>query len=54
MYADVMGDPRKAGMVHEGANALGKVVGASKCYLEYCALAGKKPEGDWARFIGGI
>ena len=54
MYADVMGDPRKAGMVHEGANALGKAVGSVKVYLEYCALSGKKPDGDWARFIGDV
>jgi hypothetical protein len=53
MYADVMGDPRKAPLVHEGANALGKTIAATKTYLEYCALAKTKPNGDWERFITG-
>ena len=53
MYADVMGDPRKAALVHEGANALGKAVAATKVYLEHCALAKTKPNADWSRFIEG-
>lgn len=51
MAAMVMQDPRRCAQVHEGANALGKVVGACKVYLEHCALSDKKPEGDWNRFI---
>jgi hypothetical protein len=51
MYADVMADPRRIPQVHEGANALGKVVGSAKVYLEYCALAGKKPSDEWDTFI---
>ena len=53
MYADVMGDPRKAALVHEGANALGKAVNATKVYLEHCALAKTKPNPEWTRFIEG-
>jgi hypothetical protein len=53
MYADVMNDPRRAVQVHEGANALGKSIAACKQHLEFCALSAKKPDGEWARFIGG-
>lgn len=51
MYADVMNDPRRAVQVHEGANALGKVVNTCKIYLQYCELAKEKPDGDWKKFI---
>lgn len=51
MYARVMNDPKMAPIVHEGANALGKVVASTKVYLEYCALAKAKPSNDWKRFI---
>ena len=54
MYSDVMGDPRKAGMAHEGANSLGKCIGAAKVYLEYCAMSRKQPDAEWARFLGEI
>jgi len=54
MYADVIMDPKRAIQVHEGANALGKVIGSVKVYLEYCALSAKKPDGDWARFIEDV
>lgn len=54
MYAKVMGDPKMAPIVHEGANALGKVVASTKVYLEYCAIAKQKPSADWARFIEGV
>ena len=53
MFADVAGDPKRAPQVHEAVNALGKAVNATKTYLEFCALSGKKPSGDWAKFIGG-
>lgn len=52
MYADVMDDQRKVIQVHEGANALGKVIGSAKVYLEGCALTKTRPDGDWAKFIG--
>ena len=51
MAAQVMADPRRCNQVHEAANALGKVVGSCKVYLEHCALSEKKPDGDWSRFI---
>lgn len=51
MYVEVMSDPRRCAQVHEGANALGKVIGACKTHLEYCKLAAAKPGGDWKRFI---
>jgi len=54
MYADVMGDPRRSLQVHEGANALGKVIGTTKVYLEYCALSKTKPNAEWTKFIGGV
>ena len=54
MYADVMGDPRRAAQVHEGANALGKAIASAKVYLEYCALSKSRPDGDWARFISDV
>ena len=52
LYQEVMGDPRRSNQVREGCNALGKVVGACKTHLEYCALSKKTPVGDWAKFIG--
>ena len=51
MAAQVMADPRRVPQVHESANALGKVIGSCKVYLEHCALSEKKPNGDWGRFI---
>ena len=51
MYADVIADPRRAVQVHEGANALGKVVNTCKIYLQYCDLAKVKPDGEWKKFI---
>ena len=51
MYAIVMDDPRRCAQVHEGANALGKSIGACKIYLEYCKLASTQPRGDWKKFI---
>lgn len=52
MYADVMDDARRAPQVHEGANSLGKAINATKVYIEFCALSGSKPSGEWAHFIG--
>jgi hypothetical protein len=51
MAADVMSDRNMCVQIHEGANALGKVIGSCKVYLEHCALAEIKPEGEWSRFI---
>ena len=53
MYAEVMNDPRRCAQVHEGANALGKVVGACKVHLEACKLNKQTVTGDWASFITG-
>ena len=49
--AEVMGDRRMCAQVHEGVNALGKVVGSCKVHLDYCKLAGSKPTGDWGKFM---
>lgn len=51
MYEQVMSDARRAPQVHEGANALGKAIGACKMHLEYCALKKIAPSGDWESFI---
>lgn len=52
LAASVMQDPRRCIQVHEAANAYGKAISACKIHLEYCALAGVKPDEEWARFIG--
>ena len=52
MYADVMNDRRMCPQVHEGANALGKVINTCRAHLEACKLAGKKPSGEWMEYMG--
>lgn len=53
MYEDVMSDSRKAPQVHEGANALGKVIASCKVHLEHCKIAKEKPTDEWSKFIKG-
>ena len=53
MYTAVMNDRRMVSQVHEGSNALGKVVSATKVYLEACKLGAYKPNEEWEQFING-
>ena len=52
LYVQVMGDQRMCGQVSEGANALGKMISAGKLHLEAVIVSKRKPEGEWATFLG--
>ena len=51
MAEEVQKDPRRCAQVHEGANALGKVIGSCKVYLEAVKLNNGRPSGDWKKFM---